>query len=286
MSQPPTPVGYSVGSTGLLSELMSNTLDRDYQLVASTRSGRAPRSRSSALVTVAVVIAVFGAMLAISAVRTAQQRPADNAQRAQIVSQIHVRQRHLDVLHAELGTLETQVGRLQGSASTAAQQLSKLTNQVAVLAGPTGTEPVTGPGIVVTTDDAPGSASSAEGGVILDTDLQSLVNALWSAGAEAIAVNGQRITGLTAIRYAGRAITVNYRSLSPPYTIDAIGDPDTLPARLLETPGGQAWLSLRNNFHIAFSTSVSQSLTLPGDTESPVPGSGPDLTHAHILETP
>ena len=91
-------------------------------------------------------------------------------------------------------------------------------------------------------DDAPATLGLPTGGVILDTDLQSLVNALWTAGAEAISINGNRLTSLTAIRFAGRAITVDYRSLTPPYVIDAIGNPETLPARLLETPGGQAWI--------------------------------------------
>jgi uncharacterized protein YlxW (UPF0749 family) len=69
------------------------------------------------------------------------------------------------------------------------------------------------------------------------------VNGLWAAGAEAIAINGQRLTATTAIRNAGQAILVAYRPLQPPYVISAIGDPDTLPARFEDTVGG-AYLRL------------------------------------------
>jgi hypothetical protein len=70
---------------------------------------------------------------------------------------------------------------------------------------------------------------------------------------------------LIKIRFAGRAITVDYRSLTPPYTIDVIGNPDTLPARLLETPGGQAWMGLKTNYGIRFDTTTASSLVLPAD---------------------
>ena len=65
---------------------------------------------------------------------------------------------------------------------------------------------------------------------MLDIDLQILVNGLWESGAEAISINGHRLSNLTAIRGAGDAITVDYRSLTRPYQIEAIGDPRTLPA--------------------------------------------------------
>lgn len=122
---------------------------------------------------------------------------------------------------------------------------------------------VRGPGIVVTADDA-GDAVPGAGGIILDTDLQTLVNGLWAAGAEAIAVNGHRLGTLTAIRFAGQAITVDYRSLTPPYVVEAIGNPNTLPARFLETAGGQAWLGLQANFGIRFQTRTADRLELAG----------------------
>ena len=74
------------------------------------------------------------------------------------------------------------------------------------------------------------------------TDLALLVNGLWRAGAEAIAINGQRLTARSAIRNSGAAINVNGRPpLSPPYVVTAIGDTKTLQADLLDTSTGLAF---------------------------------------------
>ena len=57
---------------------------------------------------------------------------------------------------------------------------------------------------------------ASDTGRVLDRDLQVMVNALWAAGAEAIAINGQRLTARSAIRYAGEAILLDFRPLVPP----------------------------------------------------------------------
>ena len=66
---------------------------------------------------------------------------------------------------------------------------------------------------------------------VLDTDIQLVVNGLFASGAEAVAVNGQRITVLSPIRSAGEAVLVGFRPLTPPYTVTAVG-PDELDRHL------------------------------------------------------
>jgi uncharacterized protein YlxW (UPF0749 family) len=259
---------------GLLAEIMTNTLDQDYQVAADRAAVRHAPARSGGRTALLVVLAVFGAMLGISAIRTEQDRPAAAAERDQLVAEIHQRQAHLDALHQQLGTLETSVASLQSAAGHDRAVSRQLEADLAQVSGTSGVAPVSGPGVRVTADDAPGAERSANG-VILDTDLQALVNALWESGAEAVAINGHRLTSLSAIRFAGQAITVDYRSLTPPYVIDAIGDPNTLPAKLLETPGGQAWLALQQNFGIRFATTTSADLTLPGDSGAQVREAAP-----------
>jgi len=217
-----------------------------------------------------VVVLLFGGMVGVSALHTAQQRPVAEAERDQLVAQVHERQSRLDGLHSQLAELEGAVATLQSSATQARALERQTAASLTALAGVTGAGAVTGPGLEIVADDAPDSVGGTGGGVILDSDLQSLVNALWTAGAEAIAINGHRLTSLSAIRFAGRAITVDYRSLTPPYVIDAIGNPDTLPARLLETPGGLAWTGLRANYGIRFDTTTSNSLVLPADPSTQI----------------
>jgi uncharacterized protein YlxW (UPF0749 family) len=95
-------------------------------------------------------------------------------------------------------------------------------NAITGLAATAGATALSGPGLIVTIDDAP-DAQSGSLNRVLDRDLQDIVNALWQAGATGIAVNNLRLTGDTAIRSAGEAILVNYQPLTRPYTISAVG---------------------------------------------------------------
>ncbi len=263
---PPPPSPY----VGLLTELMTHTLDQDYRTVASRRSaegdrkGSDPRSGLSKHVGAIAAVIAFGVLVGVSALKTAQDRPQALAERTELVQQIQARQGRLDAQHAALASVETSIGRLQQQLAVAANADSRLSVELRTLAVNAGTMSVTGPGMLITLDDAPHGLPGV-GGVILDRDLQALVNGLWAAGAEAISIDGHRLTALTAIRFAGQAITVDYRSLAPPYVVEAIGDPDTLPARLLETAGGQYWAGLRSNFGVTFDTQTVDHLELAGD---------------------
>ncbi|MEJ7628464.1 MAG: DUF881 domain-containing protein [Nocardioidaceae bacterium] len=259
--------GPDTSHAGLLTEIMSHTVDEDYRAAAARREDRPTPRGPSGRVTGAVVIVLFGVMIGISALQTQEQQPIAAAERDQLVAQIHERQDRLDALHRQLADLETAVSDMQQSASESRTLERQTDASITEVAGVSGAGEVSGPGIQITTDDAPDSVGSAEGGVIRDTDLQALVNALWGAGAEAVAINGHRLTSLSAIRFAGQAITVDYRSLTPPYVVDAVGNPDTLPAQLLEMPGGQAWLGLKENYGIRFDTLSVSSLVLPADSD-------------------
>ena len=97
---------------------------------------------------------------------------------------------------------------------------------------------------------------------MLDRDLQIIVNGLWAAGAEAIAINGERLTTLSAIRSAGQAILVDFRPLVPPYVVEAIGDPAHLQAGFATDMAGAYVQSLRDNYGIQVSVS-SQKIVDP-----------------------
>jgi uncharacterized protein YlxW (UPF0749 family) len=138
----------------------------------------------------------------------------------------------------------------------------------------TGAAAVTGPGVRIVVDDNPDASSGRQ--AVLDKDLQVLVNGLWTAGAEAVSINGQRVTNLTSIRVAGEAITVNLRSLSRPYTVNALGDPDQLPARFVESAAGTWWLNLKSVYGLQFTMTREESLVVPA---------APPLTLRHARRT-
>jgi uncharacterized protein YlxW (UPF0749 family) len=206
---------------------------------------------------------VLGFLLAVAASQNYRSAPAAEKQRKELITRINQADSRLTDLRGRQTKLADEVrglqaGGLSNSSSGAAlqQQLNNLELQAGAVA-------VTGPGLKAVIDDA---KDSAKEGRLLDVDLQQLVNGLWSAGAEAISVNGHRLTSLTAIRGAGSAITVDYSSLTPPYTVLAIGDTATMPARFAQSSGGQWVQYLVSNFGVRSTITTEDSLLVPADT--------------------
>ena len=100
---------------------------------------------------------------------------------------------------------------------------------------------------------------------MLDIDLQVLVNGLWGSGAEAISINGHRLSNLTAIRSGGRRDHGGLPSLNRPYRVQAIGDPKTMPARWVESSGGAWWNELAQNRRMRYEVSSVDEITLDAD---------------------
>ncbi len=256
-------------SMSLLNHLLSHPLDEDYAPVAERRRGSTREHTPGGLIGLMTVLILFGLLIVTMVLETNRAAPAVQEERDQLIAHIHEQSHEVKALRDRTTSLQSDVARLEErvlSRSQEGQHLATLRRRLSVL---TGVTPVKGPGVVITVDDAPDAASDPSGQV-LDSDLQKLVNALWVAGAEAVSIDGQRITSRTAIRGAGSAITVNYRSLTTPYVIQAIGNPDTLPARLLETEGGREWLDLQVNFGVEFATETRRSMTVPGRDPFPM----------------
>ena len=94
---------------------------------------------------------------------------------------------------------------------------------------------VTGPGVIITINDSKIPVKDNENPnlyLIHDEDLLRVLNELRAGGAEAIAVNDQRLTGTSEVRCAGPTVMVNGKVFGPPFVIKAIGDPKTLSAAL------------------------------------------------------
>jgi uncharacterized protein YlxW (UPF0749 family) len=99
---------------------------------------------------------------------------------------------------------------------------------------------------------------------IQDVDLREIVNALWRAGAEAIAVNGQRVVATTAIREAGGTILVNFAPVSSPYRISAVGDPDVMRIRLDQGDLIGQFDVWEQVYGLGFAIRSASDLSLPG----------------------
>jgi uncharacterized protein YlxW (UPF0749 family) len=248
----------------LLNNLMAHPIDEGYAVAARTRSGsESKQARSRHRVMLVVAAAVLGFLLAVAAAQNYRSAPEAEKQRKELITRINQANTRLNDLRNNQSALADEVRRLQASGLSNDSTGAALQQKLDDLELQTGAISVTGPGLKAVIDDAK-NADSKEGR-LLDVDLQQLVNGLWTAGAEAISVNGHRITSLTAIRGAGSAITVDYSSLTPPYTVLAIGDTATMPARFAQSSGGRWVQYLVSNFDVRMTITTEDSLLVPAD---------------------
>ena len=247
-------------SMDLLNDILRNPIDPDYQIVAQ-RKGLSPRSPR---VVIALIAVVIGTMFSLSAVETTRSAPVAAQEREGLIRQVQELDREQDRLRAEIEQLRKDNAEVRGNLLSGSEDAAATQAEINRLAPRAGEVPVTGPGLIITVDDAP-AVRDDKLNRVLDNDLQMLVNGLWSAGAEAIAVNGHRVSTLTAVRSAGDAITVNYRSLTRPYRVEVIGNPQTLAARFADSHGGQLWQGLAQNYQMRFDVGTSERLTLRAD---------------------
>ena len=163
--------------------------------------------------------------------------------------------REIEELRAEIEDLEAKVRAARQGVEQAEAALRTEIAKHLVFAGLT---KVRGPGVEVTLENVPGGDYLF---AIRDEDLLRVVNELRAAGAEAVAVNDQRLVASSEIRQAGPFINVNLERISPPYRIQAIGNTDKL-VRELERPGGLA--DTARIVGIEVTIEVREELTLPG----------------------
>lgn len=264
---PPAPLPARV-TTPLLTLITQQSLDEDYLHAAERRAarvraeGRDPdatevlgtdgvddgpvgRLKRSHVVAGAV-LALFGLLVMTAVIQTARNADSTEAGRATLIQRIDD-QRRLVAGEQERITreqtanddLSASLTQLRGAASTATSRLRRLQVGTGYLA-------VSGPGIRVTVKDPSDGEDGGE--LVRDTDLRRLVDGLWQAGAEAISINGQRLSPLTAIRNSGTVVNVNYQPLRSPYVVNAIGDPKRLQADLLDTESGAEFIGLADQY--------------------------------------
>ena len=141
--------------------------------------------------------------------------------------------------NAELSSnIDSMKKQVESGQQVGRAQLEQLKSQIKDLQMAAGLSAVTGPGVTIVLEDNPevSKAGANTGmplpGIVHDYDLQQVVNELLVAGAEAIAINGTRITGSTPIRCVGPVININWKQVAPPYRVQAIGDSETLSTAL------------------------------------------------------
>ncbi|MFI6685138.1 DUF881 domain-containing protein [Streptomyces sp. NPDC050485] len=268
----PSPPPRPDASMSLLTNVMDHALDDGYAEATARRKAegdtgvprplRAKLGLAAGLVLVALVVTVGAAQAHITA-------PVVAKERQELINRVESETKAADKLQSDVDGLRTEVGDRQRKALE--KHGGDQGELVALLSGAT---EVHGPGVKLVVDDAKDttqgdgsrpreSTTFADTGRVRDRDMQRVVNGLWQSGAEAIAINGQRLTSFSAIRAAGDAILVDNRPLVPPYTVLAVGDGKKLSTDFQDSADGQYLHVLEQNYGIRGSISVEADVRLP-----------------------
>lgn len=162
--------------------------------------------------------------------------------------------------------LRAEVDALTGVVGDGAVQ--QLQDAASALAPGAGLDPVDGPGVVVTLDDAPRDKPVPEDVdadllVVHQQDVEGVVNALWAGGAEAMMLMDQRVISTSAVRCVGSTLRLQGRVYSPPYTITAIGDPERLQDALDDSGAVSIYQEYVEAFGLGYAERREADVALP-----------------------
>ncbi len=180
-------------------------------------------------------VALVTAFLAASQVRTERQvrRLLDipSPQLAELAYRMQREERRRVELEDEVVQIRRQLEAMTEAAGRNQRGLRALSLKLQEMRLLAGFTPVEGPGVLIEISDNPRRLQPTENpnDVLLHyTDLDRVVGDLWGAGAEALAINDERLIGTSGIECVGSTVLVNQRRLTPPFRITAIGEPGRL----------------------------------------------------------
>lgn len=222
--------------------------------------------RSPQRVGLTLVLALFGFLLAVGLIQERLLEDASPLRRAELETLVRQRRATIAELAVEVERLSARVDEVQRESGQESEEVRAVLEDIAALEARAGLAGVQGPGLIVELSDStdePQTLEDVSDLRIQDVDVQLVVNSLWRAGAEAVSVNGLRVASTTAIRKAGSAILVNYRAVSSPYRVSAIGSPEALEQGLLDSEITQRFEVWEDVYGLGFEVDRSDRVVAP-----------------------
>ncbi|WP_435300027.1 DUF881 domain-containing protein [Timonella sp. A28] len=255
-------------SMTLLNEVMHRPLDPGYATAARRKAQREAAGMqnkthpiSKGVVLVVALALGFVTVTSISSLRARTSLTSNT--RAVLIDEIEQRNNEIEEISQSIDRLRSETEALQAQILQATD--TELEHKLQIDQMRNGNLAVTGPGLIIEMEDgADADVEPAE--LVQDRDLRPVITSLWGAGAEAISVNGKRLTATSAVRSAGDAILVDLIGLSSPYVIEAVGDPAMLQKNFAKQPAATHLVVLEQKYGIPSTISESKNLTLDAGT--------------------
>lgn len=228
------------------------------------RSFRVPVPRWQAAL--AILLALVG-FFVVAQIRTEwlikRTLRIPSTQLAELSFTLRDQERNRSALEAEVAGLRARLVDYERAATegrTAAARMARSLQEIRALVGLT---PLEGPGLIIELNDstrAPRAGEDPNKTILHYSDIAAIVAELWAAGAEGIAINGERVVSSTGINCVGTTILCNTKRVAPPYFITAVGDPVRM-RQYLRRPGGG--LELLAAFDFPIRLTVRRQLQVP-----------------------
>lgn len=245
-----------------LDALLADALTSDYANTSPSQDN-AGRFRIFFVAGAATLVTL---VLGMAIAQTQIQASENSITRDALVERVKAADRRVQVLEATVLTAQNNLLNAEAAVLAGTSLGDQARSRLDRLRIATGQTEVSGNGVTVTIDDAPLDplVTDTPPGRVIDRDLQIIVNGLWQAGATDIAINGRRLTPTSAIRAAGDAILVNYRPMSPPYVVSAIGpDADKLAGRFRDNSAGLLLEELEAKYGVIWGLQKVGNISLP-----------------------
>jgi len=227
------------------------------------------------------VVALLAGVLFATSGRTAQGTDLRGGEVTELSGLIDQRNEVIAGQQDQLGDLQRQVERLTEQA--ASRDTDVAAAQTAGDAGALSAAlvPLTGPGVVLTLDDAPSRPDGSlpvnarpDDLVIHQSDVQAVVNAVWAAAADGVAIMDERLIATSAVRCVGNTLLLQGRTYSPPFVIAAIAEPSAVRAQLAASPQVAVFQQAVEAYGLTFTVRERPVVELPA-YDGPL-----DLEHA------
>jgi uncharacterized protein YlxW (UPF0749 family) len=218
------------------------------------------------------LVLVVAGILLVTTAHTHQATRSPTTTQNRLADLVTDEQRSIQTATKREQALQQEVTGLTSAAATRDSAVAAAQEAGAALEGPAGLLPVQGPAYTVSLDDAPKDAPVAPGYaapgpddlVVHQQDVQAVVNALWSGGAEAMTIMGQRVIATSAVRCVGNTLLLQGRVYSPPFVVSAIGSPTRLASAVRAAPGVKIFEEYAAAYGLRFATSQSRDASFPG----------------------
>jgi uncharacterized protein YlxW (UPF0749 family) len=215
-------------------------------------------------------IAALAGLLFTTTANTAAGTRLRDERRPELTRVIEERQAQVARQTSVATELQREIDRITATEAGSDDRIAEQQRRADDVRDAAGMTALHGPGVQVELDDAPRRPDGAlpagarpDDLVVHQQDVQSVVNALWAGGAEAMVIMNHRVISTSAVRCVGNTLLLDGEVFSPPFVIRAIGNTARMRSTLDADPGVRAFRDSADAYDLGFVVEDQDDIVAP-----------------------